>query len=283
MIKGLLHENTKSRTNTQITHLPTLNKKLAFYIYKKNFFLYKELKKTTPPIKFHEHTNNTWLSFLQSFAIKYRRRRFHMHHSFIRSFFYYKAKRKFRNVNNRNRVLFGFFFKNHIRENSLTRFYKATKNVRKLDLVRLESRLDRTNPNNMGSKYTTKYTRAAILGYKTICESTFKGLLPVPKPQLRVTYPHKSRVRRVRQRTTIRNKVFMRRRSSRQRMREYPHSEFVGGLVNRTTPQYWDFTDQRQLLTIKLRRCSKILEPISPKYYNLNLFSYRTYNWKVLC
>jgi len=283
MIKVLLQDSTIPRTNIQISHLPNLNTKLAFYVYKKNFFLYKKLKKTTTPTKTPTSTNNTWLSFLQTFAAKYRSRRFHLNHSFIRSFFYYKAKRKFRNVNKQNRILFGFLFKHHVKENSLTRFYKATKNVRKLDLVRLESRFDPRNSNKAQPNYTTKYTKLAVLGYKTVCKSAFNGLLPVAKPTSRTTYPRKRRPNRIKQRTTVRNKVFTRRRSSRQRLREYPRGERGVRPKTKATAQYWDFTDQRQLLTMKLRNRYKMLEPISPKYHNLNIFSYRTYNWKVLC
>lgn len=291
MIKKLILPHSQGhglRAQIQAPLQNSLNPKLAFYLYKKDFYLYKKLKRFVRSRHSSRVQNGYWAQFLSDYVKKKARLLNYNKCGMVRSFFFYKTKRRFITLNKWNRRMFGFFMGRQIVENNLTRFFKSSKNVRKVDLITdLPKHIRQTNP----SKYKSleKCTPQCTLFFGAITPTNISTRLS--KCSRAVNHeltPIRTRHKHVSKRNLINRPLRDKKKSNRRRLTKKINRRVinrVGGYM-RSEPNWifgWDYVDRRQLLNIKLVKRRAILGTIPESYKNLNLFSYRTYNWKVLC
>ena len=96
--------------NLLVTHAkPTLNKDLNFFLFKKNFFLYKSVQKNQPSDKFSLNSNlgylgnNLLFGNLLDSLLKRLRHNKSISQSYGRKYISYKIKKSFRAINMESR------------------------------------------------------------------------------------------------------------------------------------------------------------------------------------
>lgn len=153
------------------------NKKLNFYFFKKKFFVYKRLKNELKSIKISKKKKHLcWYgnSFnLKNFVNIFKKKNRIKNTIFYRRFSFIRFKKKFKKINQDNRVYFNRLLGFDLPKRKLIFFFLKTKNIKKIDMCRFISRTNETkNILYILKGFFIKIKKNRVTNYKNIISVT---------------------------------------------------------------------------------------------------------------
>lgn len=243
-----LHKDIKNGRKFNLPETDVMGKKVYFYLYKKNFFLYKNIKKTlTNYNRGLLYSSNPykmgWAPQLRDIISKHKVKYSIRNNLSFRVFKFYRIKKLFKNLNKENRLYLNKLTGLGLTDRTLTKLFNKTKNIKKLDVINIFfNKKEKVNKKNILYKKKNVKVLGDIVSYSIF------------KKKIRLLHTRK--------------------------VTKQAHPTFKKQEGLSVGDGNYTYSDVRQ--SIAIYHVNEKSEMLIGCEKNINIFSYRTYNWRIL-